>query len=287
MLREALAIQRHLGVRNDRLAVVLGELGWVLFRRLRYDEADAAFREAVEVAAAAAGGARQTLAFQTKNWSLMLEELGRDQEAADNQARSLEVRREIYAAPHEAIHKSEASLARVLLDLGESARAAPLVRSALEGYRATTGEDAPAARLARIQEVRLMFRTPGIDVAHARQAAEDLIARMEAAEDPALNVARARRALGEGLLLAGQPAPAAATLRESERLLAERSPEKHTDRALSLALLGDALRSQGEVDQAIEAYRLSLERFAATVGDRHPRALEVRRQLEALRDAAR
>jgi tetratricopeptide (TPR) repeat protein len=188
----------------------------------------------------------------------------------------------LYDSPNESIHKAEGSLARVLLDLGETERAAPLVRAAVDGYRAVRGEDASRTRSEQIQEVRLLFRSPHASVDRARQATTDLISRMLTAGDPALNVARARRALGDGLLAAGLLKEAEAVLRENDLHLGEHSPHSDTDRAMTLVLLGDCLREQGDVEEAIGFYRRSLERFAASVGNRHPRALAARQALADL-----
>ncbi len=224
-LQQVLALERRVvGEPSSRIGATWNELGSTLHDAHRYEEAEQAYRNAIDQYRQLGQDSSAELALPINNLATLLEDLGRVEEAVALYRRSLTMREES-GAPQRSVAHAQANLARGLAQIGERAQARELalaamaVRSGLPAPRLNEQVDLPLL-LARLDSEEG-------DVAAATGHLRQVQAVLDAQTDEIPAPIRGRLAATEAALATAtgdDAARAAALEREREALRAYLPP---------------------------------------------------------------
>ncbi|MEM7158146.1 MAG: serine/threonine-protein kinase [Myxococcota bacterium] len=217
-LRHALTLLDAVDRRHDIAGLrVLESLGSILRHQQRYEAAVELAEEAQQAAVERYGSNDVAVAVFENNLAIALQRVNRNDEAHAALARALAIRREALGPDDRQLLPPMVNLGESLLGAGRVEEAAGHLTRALELVQRSGGSDferamvlIPAAQLAQKQG------QPTLAVERAREA----VALLEAREGELANLARARLALGDGMLAAGSSHEAIALVRRAADELA-------------------------------------------------------------------
>ena len=200
------------------------------------------------------------------NYGLMLRDLGDMTGARNRMQAALELRQRAFDDPdHAAICASKNNLAIVIKDQGDYATARRMYEEVLDSRLRTLPADDRRLAKSRVNLANLLLLTGD---------AERALPLFDAAVETFAADPRARALLGLALngrgaarVQAGRHAEAAADHERALELVQSAFGERHSETARTLSLLGNARRSLGATEQALElmlrARQIRLERFGS------------------------
>ncbi|WP_300055959.1 tetratricopeptide repeat protein [uncultured Roseobacter sp.] len=278
--KDLLALARAEGDQLQ-LSVALNEHGLTLNAQGEFAEAEALYREALEIDRLTIGEEHPDHAIHLSNLAAVVLAQGRYEEAESLQRQALQIGRATIGEEHPtyAIHLNQ--LARVVRVRGRFEEAEGLLRRALEIDRATIGEGHPeyATRLHNLADV--------VQAQGRIEEAEGLIRNALEIDRATIgegHPAYAARLNGLALIVQAQ-----GRFEEVERFYREALKigratigEGHLDYAIRLGNLGQLLGQQGKTAEAREMLQQAMEIFRATLPPDHPFLAETQRRIGAL-----
>lgn len=146
LLRGAVAIRREQqgDPPHPDLADALNNLGFVLGELGEHVEAEALFREALEMKRKVLGDAHSEIAMGLNNVAFTLHDQGKHDDAEAMYREALAMQRELLSENHPAIAMSLNNLAFLLYEKGEREEAMQLSRESLDMYRRALGDEHPS-----------------------------------------------------------------------------------------------------------------------------------------------
>lgn len=142
MERQVLAARmRVLGERHADTLIAMGNLGFTLTLQGEYVESEQLLRKAWVLDTDVFGPANPDTLIDAGHLSVAMREQGRFEEATALAEATLELARGVFAPEHRFIHLAVARVATTALFQGKAAVAEPMLRSAVEGLRAISGDN--------------------------------------------------------------------------------------------------------------------------------------------------
>ena len=294
---------------------VLVELGTILSAMDRYDEAEAALREAQqlgaqwrqwdavrvatnrlilvlgyekaaytealtlrELALGLSSESPEAEAFARNNIGLVLVRLGRFEEAEAEHLAALELRRTALGPDHPDVASSRNNLANVLIEQGRYAEAEAEYRASFELRKAALGPDHPEVAISRNNLGLLLQELGKYEEAEAEHRAA-MAMRIGAFGPQHPDVAASRNNLGMVLQLQNRFDEAEAEYRGALALWERTLGSEHPNIARSRMNLASVLSASGRQPEAEAEYRAALASQLAKWGPEHPEIAATRHNL--------
>jgi serine/threonine-protein kinase len=259
-------------------AEALHDLGTLLFRAGRYEEARERLERAAELKQRALGAGHPDLAGTLNNLGIVLQALGRNEEALERHARALALRRTALGPEHPDVAVSHNNLAILLTQLGRMEEAREHLAQALALQQRTLGPEHPqvAGTLNNLGAVLRLLGRSGEAREHITRSL-DIRREVLGPEHPEVTQTMAN--LGAVLLQQGLYAEARELLERAVALQRRVLAPGHPEMALTLGVLGDVSREQGHLARARAQLEESQAVLEKALGPEHP---EVARALTLL-----
>jgi serine/threonine-protein kinase len=254
------------GATPEELSASIGNLASIRSLQGLFDEADALYREVLEVDRRV--GNERLLASHLSDYSASLYQAGRYVEAQRTGEESLTLHRTLYGPAHTLVATSLLNLGTVYMALGEYDSAEELLRECLAIRRQLLGEEHPHVALALSNLGHLMRSAGRLDEAEGahRQA---LSIRRAALGPSHPDVATTLNNLGVVLYFDGRYDEAAETFEQVVPLWREVYGDRHPNVFTVLNNLGAARREAGDYDRAERVLRMTLELRREAFGESH------------------
>jgi serine/threonine protein kinase/tetratricopeptide (TPR) repeat protein len=283
--RQAMLLLDQLGEAGGvEAAQVKGSLARILRWLGEGEDAEAMFRETLEIQRRLEGDHRAEIAATLNNLGILLGQRG-DWEGAEPLIReAVEIIRSVRGDEHPEVAAGLSTLGTVLEETGDVAGAEASYRESLAMRRRLLGAEHPdTARslyaLAGLQQIQ------GNADGALESCREILALRGEVLPDTHPMVAATLHIEGLSLLDLDRPDEAEAALRESLRLREEALPEDHWLIASSQSALGASLAALGRHREAESLLLTAHSHLEAILGPTHRRTLETAGRLAELYDA--
>jgi tetratricopeptide (TPR) repeat protein len=280
--RQAMVMLDQLGEAGGvEAAQVKGSLARVLRWLGEGEDAEAMFRETLEIQRRLEGDHRAEIAATLNNLGILLGQRG-DWEGAEPLIReAVEIIRSVRGDEHPEVAAGLSTLGTVLEETGDVAGAEASYRESLAMRRRLLGAEHP-------DTARSLYALAGLqqiqgNAASALESCREILAlRGEVLPDTHPMVAAALHIEGLSLLDLDRPDEAEAVLRESLRLREAALPEDHWLIASSQGALGASLAALGRYHEAESLLLTAHSHLEATLGPTHERTLETAGRLAEL-----
>lgn len=253
----------------ELLARQLDVLAQVLLRSARYDEAEACFREAVDLFRDQVGNeAEGPMARSLAGLASVLSKTG-DLQAAEVVLReALDIARRVYGERSAHVAGLLNQLAVLLKANGNWIEAEPLYREALSIQRSTHGAEHPATAGTMVNLAALLVETGAHGEAEPllREAIEVIRARRG---ESSFQLAIALGKLSEALGAAGRTDEAQRLSRDSLAMLRAELGDDHPYIGTAWANLGRMLKAANQLQAARDAFLDALAIYRKSLGDEH------------------
>ncbi len=280
LLREALAQRRRvLGPGDPGAASVLTRLGYMLFRQGRFEESDAAYREALALLDEAGTEARPEDRISALNdFALLQSERGQPSEAEALYREALSLTR---ASGDSSVTTLIHNLAIALQDQNKFDAALPLHREALARFQEEHGGAHPdvANAMARLA---FTLQRKGDEAAAESLHWQALEMRRALLPPEHPHIASSLVRLGWLLVERGRPAEAEPLLREGIAILEARLPSGHWQTVAARGALGTSLAAQGRFAEGEAPLLKSYALFSRAFGPEDWRTQSAARALAGL-----
>jgi len=257
----ALATRRHvLGEEHPDTLTSLNNMGFLLLRQGKQDEAEPYFREALRSRRRVLGEQHPDTLSSINNLAALLDEQGKLSEAEPYYREALEKKRRILGDEHPGTLTSINNLAVLLDEQGKLSEAEPYFREALEKRRRVLGEENPDT-LSSINNLGMLLQLegkPGQAEPYLREALQQR-RRLLGEESP--DTLSSINSLGSLLLAEGKSKEAEPYLREALEKKRRVLGDEHPDTLISIIAMGSLLVAQ---DKHAEAAKLLGPAEAAT-----------------------
>jgi len=286
-LRAALAARREvLGDSHIDVANSLNSLAVVLYEKGEYDEAEALYREALDMNKDLLGE-HERVAIALNNLALLLKTRGKYDEAEPLYREGLALSRKLYGDEHRIVALNLNNLAVLLKSQGKYAEAEPLYREALEMRLRLHGPDHPKVNVTQ-NNLAVLLRAQGKYQEAEPLARECLESGKKLYGESHPRVALSLNNLGRILEAQGKYEEAESLYIEALDMSTQVLGRQHPSTATSIRSLARLYRTLGDYEKAERLCRESLALLEAAFGTDHSQVATTRLDLgRILRDSGR
>ncbi len=252
------------------VAQALLSLGEILYRRGRYQDAQAMFRESLAILRRSFPGKLNEIATHTYNLATVLRRRGQWPEARQLYGEVLDAWRRLYGETHPSVLHTRNSLALLAADLGDYAAAQAIYREVLETIVLHLGADHPDTQMIRTNLAATLLELEQVDEAETlcRQSLE-AYRTVHGRVHPA--IAASWLVLGRALHARGDHEHAREAFEEALFIHEQTVGDTHPNRARVLERLADLHADDGSLDTALALTRQATAIYEQTLGPDHPR----------------
>ncbi len=262
------------GMLHGEVAAAERALGWIRHEQGAFTDADSILESAVAHWRRLGRGEREGLARALNDHGVVVDRLGRAEEAAGLLEEALDIRTELHGTNHRSVAVTASNLAASHYRRGDYEAATRMGERALAVLQATVGPDHQRSFVA--QSNLAVVRWVAGDREGAAAEYRDLLSRQQRVLGEAHPVAlRTQQALASFYEGTGRPEDAVVQLEGILAIREQTSGPAHPDVAETLEQLGATLVRAGRPDAAVENLLRALEIKRAAFGESHEEVAEV------------
>jgi len=245
------------------------QVAYYLAVRAQYEDAETAFRQALEIKRQWFGEEGPSYATSLNNLAGLYYTQGRYEEAEPLHHQVMEIWRRALGEEHPDYATSLNNLAELLRTQGRYEEAEPLYREALETRRRALGEEHPDYA-ASLNNLALLYYTQGRyeEAERLHHQVLEITRRALGEEHP--DYAQSLNNLAALYYTQGRYEEAEPLLRQAMEIRRRALGEEHPDYAQSLNNLAELLRTQGRDEEAEPLLRHASETRRRALGEEHP-----------------